>query len=90
MSGRLLVAACFVAYLTWQSPHLVHHLFEPDEVQADCSFLAAADRHQVASFECTPLFSRAVDVSAVAPAVEPDAATRDPRPAGARAPPSPV
>jgi hypothetical protein len=88
MSGRLIVAAFFVAYLAWQSPHLVHHLFEPDEAQADCSFLAAADRHQIASGECVPLFPRVLNVSAVAPAVDADARTCDPRPAGARAPPS--
>ena len=40
----LLAASCFLAFLVTQSPHLVHHLFEPVQKQADCAF-ASAGKH---------------------------------------------
>jgi hypothetical protein len=87
MLGRLLVVAFFVGYLVEQSPHLVHHLFEPDEVQSDCAYLAAGDRHQVTPVDVSALFSEPAVVSVVTPAVEARPATRNPGPTGARAPP---
>lgn len=43
---RLLAASCFLAFLFTQSPHLVHHLFEPVQNQGDCAFASAAERAQ--------------------------------------------
>jgi hypothetical protein len=90
MSGRLVVGALFIAYLIAQAPHLVHHLFEPDEAQADCVFLAAAERHQAAPAEDPPLPATGADESALPPAPDPGAIPHDPGPAAARAPPSVV
>lgn len=42
--SRLLAASCFLAFLVGQSPHLVHHLFEPGQKQTDCAF-ASAGKH---------------------------------------------
>jgi hypothetical protein len=78
MLGRLLVVALFVGYLVEQSPHLVHHLFEPDEVQSECSYLAAGDRNQLGP----------VDGPVLAPAVEARPVIHEPGPTGARAPPA--
>jgi hypothetical protein len=88
MIGRLLVVGFFVAYVVGQSPHLVHHLFEDDEVQADCTFLAAADRHHAIPADGALLSSAPVGVSTVLPATEASAISHDPGSAGARAPPS--
>jgi len=43
---RLLAASCFLAFLLAQSPHLIHHLFEPGQNQDDCAFASAAERAQ--------------------------------------------
>ena len=37
----LLVAACFLAFVVGQGPHLVHHLFES---HAECAFASGAER----------------------------------------------
>jgi hypothetical protein len=88
MLGRLIVVAFFVGYLVEQSPHLVHHLFEPDEVQSDCSYLAAGDRHHLTPVDGPVLFSGPVLRRTVAPAVKARPITHDPGPTGARAPPT--
>lgn len=46
---RVLIAALFAlgffgAFLVGESPHLVHHLFEPSERRTDCAFASAAER----------------------------------------------
>ena len=41
---RFLTAGFFLAFVLGQSPHLVHHLFEPSQTQADCA-LASAGKH---------------------------------------------
>lgn len=88
MLGRLLVVALFVGYLVEQSPHLVHHLFEPDEVQSECSYLAAGDRNQLGPVDGPVLFSGPAVVAVVAPAVEARPVIHEPGPTGARAPPA--
>jgi hypothetical protein len=88
MLGRLIVVALFVGYLVEQSPHLVHHLLETDEIQSGCAYLAAGDRHQVTPVEATALFSEPAVVSVVAVGVETRPSTNDPGPTGARAPPA--
>jgi hypothetical protein len=88
MIGRLLVVGFFVAYLVGQSPHLVHHLFEDDESQADCTFLSAADRHHPIPPDGALLSSAPAGVSTIVPATEAPAISHDPSSAGARAPPS--
>ena len=90
MVSRLLVGALFVAYLVAQAPHLVHHLFEPDETQADCVFLAAAERHQAAPTDDPTPPAAGTEVSVVPPAPVSGAIPHAPGPAGARAPPSVV
>jgi hypothetical protein len=87
MLGRLIVVALFVGYLVEQSPHLVHHLFEHDEVQSECAYLAAGDRNQLGPVDGPVLFSGAAVVAGVAPAIEAPPITHDPDPSSARAPP---
>jgi hypothetical protein len=45
---RRALSACTAVFLLWllaaQSPHLVHHVFEPDEVQNECPLAGGADR----------------------------------------------
>jgi hypothetical protein len=88
MTGRLVVGALFVAYLIAQAPHLVHHFFEPDEAQADCVFLAAAERHQAAPTDDPPPLWSGADGSALPPAPDSGAIPHAPAAASARAPPS--
>jgi hypothetical protein len=88
MLGRLIVVVLFVGYLVEQSPHLVHHLFEPDKVQSDCAYLAAGDRHQVTPVDGAALFSEPALVSVVPLGVKARPITHDPGPTGARAPPA--
>ncbi len=54
---RLLAASCFLAFLVAQSPHLVHHLFEPVQNQGDCAFASAAERAQGLTGDVVPLIS---------------------------------
>ena len=42
--ASLLLAGAFVAFVATQSPHLVHHFFEPDLVQDECPFAANGER----------------------------------------------
>jgi hypothetical protein len=42
--ASLLLAGAFVAFIATQSPHLVHHFFEPDLVQDECPFAASGER----------------------------------------------
>ena len=88
MLGRLIVVAFFVGYLVDQSPHLVHHLFEPDEVQSECAYLSAADRHHLTPVGGAVLFLRPALVAVVAPTVVARPITQDAGPPGARAPPT--
>ena len=88
MIGRLAVAVFFVAYLFAQAPHLVHHAFEHDDVQADCTFLAAAERHHAIPADAAPPISTPTEVATVAPATAPAPISHDPGSAGARAPPA--
>jgi hypothetical protein len=88
MLGRLIVVVLFVGYLAEQSPHLVHHVFEPDEIQSDCAYLAAGDRHQVTPVDDAALLSEPTVASVVIVGVEVRPLTHDPGPNGARAPPA--
>ena len=42
--ASLLLAGAFVAFVATQSPHLVHHFFEPELVQDECPFAANGER----------------------------------------------
>ena len=44
-----LAAVALLWFLAAQSPHLVHHVFEPDEVQDECPLAWGADRHELAT-----------------------------------------
>jgi hypothetical protein len=89
MIGRLAVAAFFVAYVSAQAPHLVHHVFEhPDEARADCTFLAAAERHHAIPADAVPPIPEPARLSTVAPALSAAPISHDAGSAGARAPPA--
>jgi hypothetical protein len=88
MIGRLAIAVLFVALLVEQSPHLVHHVFEHDEVQADCVFLASTDRQHAAPADGVPMLVRPAAASIVGLAATAGPITRSPDLAAARAPPS--
>jgi len=87
MIGRVLVAVFFVVYVFAQAPHLVHHAFEHDDLQADCTFLAAAERHHAIPADDAPPISTPTEVATVAPACTVAPISHDPGCAGARAPP---
>lgn len=42
----LLATGFFIAFLVGQSPHLVHHLFEPGQNRTDCAFASVGERTQ--------------------------------------------
>lgn len=44
-----LAAVVLLWFLAAQSPHLVHHVFEPDAVQDDCPLAWGADRTDLAT-----------------------------------------
>ena len=88
MISRLFVALLFTAYLIEQSPHLVHHLFEQDDVQADCSFLAAAERHHAAPADVTPMLATVLGTASIVPASSDAPRSHDSRFVPARAPPA--
>jgi hypothetical protein len=43
------MAVSLLWLLAAQSPHLVHHVFEPDEVQNECPLAWGADRNDLAT-----------------------------------------
>jgi hypothetical protein len=88
MIGRLAIALLFVALLVEQSPHLVHHVFEHDEVQADCVFLASTDRQHATPADGVPVLVRPAAVTIVDLAATAGPITHSPDCAAARAPPS--
>ena len=88
MIGRLALAALFVALLVEQSPHLVHHAFEHDEVQADCVFLASTDRQHAAPADGVPVLVRPAAITIIGLAATAGPITHSPDCAAARAPPS--
>jgi hypothetical protein len=87
MAVRLLVALFFAAYLVEQSPHLVHHLFERGDVQADCTFLSTADRDHAVLTDTMPAVAPLAGM--LLPMRPPPAwpPCHDARVPGARAPP---
>jgi hypothetical protein len=88
MIGRLAIAVLFVALLVEQSPHLVHHVFEHDEVQEECVFLASTDRQHATPADGVPVLVRPAAVSIVGLPATAGPITRSPDCAAARAPPS--
>ena len=88
MIGRLALAALFVALLVEQAPHLVHHAFEHDEIQADCVFLASTDRQHATPADNVPILVQPAAVTLITLAVAVGPITHSPDCAAARAPPS--
>jgi len=82
-----LAAVSLLWLLAAQSPHLVHHVFEPDVVQDDCPLAWGADRTDLAG-ACAgseaPVHLVAVHAVPAAPALVGDRAEL---PSLARAPP---
>ena len=68
--ARLLVGLALAVYFVDQSPHLVHHLFEPTKVQNDCPFATAAERHQGAAAGVAAFVPAETPAAAVAPDVD--------------------
>jgi hypothetical protein len=62
-AGYLLTTLAFLAFVVGQSPHLVHHLFEPEEAQAECVYAASSDRVSVVAADVVAL---SVDLGASA------------------------
>jgi hypothetical protein len=85
---RAIVVAFFLGYLVEQSPHLVHHLFEPDEARSECAYLAAGDRHQITPLDGPVLVWEPAVVGVVGPAIVARPVTHDTGTPGARAPPA--
>jgi hypothetical protein len=74
---RLLVAAAFLTFVVGLSPHLVHHLFEPDAGAEACAFAAAGERaHPIVGptvslvAAAAPIAAVAVPAASVVPAAE--------------------
>jgi len=88
MIGRLALAALFVALLVEQAPHLVHHAFEHDEIQADCVFLASTDRQHATQADVVPVLVRPAAVTLIGLTAAVGLITHSPDCAAARAPPS--
>ena len=88
MISRLLVALLFTAALLEQSPHLVHHLFEHDDVQSDCPFVTASQRHDATPAPDAPILANVQRVGPLVTSLEPSASSHQPRRAAARAPPA--
>jgi Na+-driven multidrug efflux pump len=85
-----LVGACLLfAVAVWQSPHIVHHLFDPDEDQQhECAFSTAAERAQATGalvFTLAPIFILALGAVASAHVA---LRSRAHAPISARAPPA--
>src|SRR5688572_1736248 len=82
-----LLAVALLWLLAAQSPHLVHHVFEPDVVQDDCPLAWGADRTDLASACAVGAAPVHLVAAQVAPA--PPSPTVDPAHAAslARAPP---
>lgn len=82
-----LAAACFLAFIVGQSPHLVHHLFEAKQSQTECAFASVDERTQ-ALFVDTVTLSLPLEVEAGGSiAAQPAPPSRALPPTGARAPP---
>jgi len=71
MVGRLIVLGLFAVYVVELSPHLVHHLFEHDDAQAECQFAAAGDRQHAAPIPVVALTTAAITATAVVAPAEP-------------------
>ena len=84
---RLLAASCFLAFLVTQSPHLVHHLFEPLQNQGDCAFASAAERAQGLTADAAPLIAPPEPGTGGLVAERPELHSATLTPADARAPP---
>ena len=87
MIGRVVVATFFLLYVVAQAPHLVHHAFEHDDIQADCTFLAAAERHHAIAADAAPPMATPAELATVVPASARAPISHDPGSGGARAPP---
>jgi hypothetical protein len=83
----LLTAALFLALVAEQAPHLVHHFFEPEHVQAECVFACGADRAQGLVVDIVTLPPVELSPARAALAIRPAPATVALAPTEARAPP---
>lgn len=85
---RLLVAAAFLTFFAGLSPHLVHHLFEPESAAEECPFAAAGERAQPVVEPAVSLTAPVAPVAAVAPPAAPALAAGETGAPAVRAPPA--
>src|SRR5687768_14748815 len=82
-----LLAVALLWLLAAQSPHLVHHVFEPDVVQDDCPLAWGADRTDVATASADGHAAVQLVATHTVPASPAPAVGRAHAPSLARAPP---
>src|SRR5688500_12069993 len=89
--ARRVLSALATISLLWllaaQSPHLVHHVFEPDVVQDDCPLAWGADRTDVATASADGHAAVQLVAAHTVPASPAPAVGRAHAPSLARAPP---
>jgi hypothetical protein len=88
--GHLLTTLAFLAFVVGQSPHLVHHVFEPDDAEAECVFAMSSDRVCAVAPVVVSLVVDLVPKAEVPIAAIPSVPVRPLAPGIARAPPPPV
>ncbi|OLC17386.1 MAG: hypothetical protein AUH29_01940 [Candidatus Rokubacteria bacterium 13_1_40CM_69_27] len=81
-----LTGALFVVYVVGLAPHLVHHLFDPHQTQADCPFATAAEREHAMPVAVVTVVTPVTAVSLPPPPTL-DLPVTVPAVASARAPP---
>ena len=88
--ASLLLAGAFVAFVVTQSPHLVHHFFEPELVQDECPFAANGERTGWLPIEPVAVATTAEVSTPLLPAALPAPTTVSRAATRSRAPPAPV
>lgn len=83
----VLFACLFGVFIVEQAPHLVHHFFEPDQVQPECPFAAASERQPGAPTAAVVAGVALLSAIPLPPLPTPRLVDTAARPAAARAPP---
>jgi hypothetical protein len=83
----VLATAAFCIFVVEQAPHLVHHFFEPDQVQPECPFATASERQPGAPAATVSVATAPLSAVPLPPLPDPELVGATRLPAGARAPP---
>ena len=89
-AASLLLAGAFVAFVVTQSPHLVHHFFQPELIQDECPFAANGERTGWLPIEPVAVAATAEISTPLFPAALPAPSAVARAAARSRAPPAPV